>query len=97
MRVQGAAAEVATSARGKMSGNDSDNASDNDAAQVRLELFSLAIAKGFSFGPSNFCGCCHATLIDFDSKSAGFCERCWAAIEAPRVASESGHPRAVSR
>jgi hypothetical protein len=88
MRARSAAAEEATSTGGRINGNSGDDASDMDGTQERLESFARAIAQGFSFGPRTSCGSCHATLIDFDSKSAGFCERCWAAIETQKVAAK---------
>jgi hypothetical protein len=83
-----AATEGATSARGKTQGDDGDHASDIDATQVRFESIARAICQGYSFGPATSCRSCHATLIDFDSKCCGFCERCWAAIEAHKAVSE---------
>lgn len=51
-----------------------------------IEVIAEAIAKGYSFGPASSCRACHEKLIDFDSKSAGFCEQCLAMIETHKEA-----------
>jgi len=87
VRAKSAAAGVATSARGNtLRGNADDDASGIDAAQARFASIAGAIAKGYSFGPRTSCAFCNATLVDFDSKCCGFCERCHAAIQACNVA-----------
>jgi hypothetical protein len=77
-----------TGRSGNIEGDGRDHASETDAAQERFKAIAGAIAQGYSLGPSSTCAVCRATLIDFDSKSAGFCERCAAAIEAHKVASK---------
>jgi hypothetical protein len=73
MRARSAAAEGATSARGKVQ---------RDSASIAPAEIARSLELGFSFGPRKSCARCHQRISNADGIDRGICNGCWEVIEA---------------